>query len=112
MVTPAGRPENVRLTVPVNPCRYVTLIVCPSAVPCRSANIVVARLIEKSPVGGGGGGGCWFSEDPPPQALKNRQEDTRAVAQARVPGNTNSIRMIIESLSLLLHLSSTRDNKI
>ena len=57
VVTAAGRPEMVRLIVPVNPFAGVALITWPWLTPCGwRLTVACSNEREKSAAGGGGGG--------------------------------------------------------
>jgi hypothetical protein len=68
VVIPAGKPEKLKLIVPVNPLTGFAWIVwnC-SAPPCCVVTVWASTEREKSAAGGGGGGGVEELPDPPPQ---------------------------------------------
>jgi hypothetical protein len=67
-VIPAGKPEKLKLIVPVNPLTGFAWIAwsC-SAPPCCVVTAWASTEREKSAAGGGGGGGVEELPDPPPQ---------------------------------------------
>lgn len=54
-VTPLGKPEADKLTLPVNPPEGVTVIVLPALLPCVTLKLAGEADSAKSGVDGGGG---------------------------------------------------------
>ncbi len=114
IITPAGRPETVRLIVPVNPFAGVALITWPWLTPCGwRLTLASSNASEKSGGGGGGGGGGGEEDDPPPpQAESNRIAASVPVARGMYKTRRDGRSVLRNHKTILMAMSPMHQGSI